>query len=103
VKIPAPRTLRQFDGLLWQLAHEKVKLFKDAAGWHLLFETRCTHLTGSGECVIYERRPITCREHSNEICEYDGPISESAACFFDDYEALDSFCRKRFATWDRRG
>lgn len=102
VKIPAPRTMREFDGLLWQLAHEKVKAFRDAGGWHLLVETPCTHLDGRGKCAIYANRPITCREHSNVVCEYDGPVSESAACWFDSYEALDAFCRKRFATWDRR-
>ena len=102
VKIPAPRTLRDFDGLLWQLAHEKVKAFRDARGWQLLVENLCRHLNGRGECAIYANRPITCREHSSEYCEYDGPISETAAGFFDSYEKLDAYCRRRFATWDRR-
>lgn len=102
VKIPAPRTMRDFDGLLWQLAHKHVLAFRDAAGWHLLVGTPCTHLNGRGECAIYERRPITCREHSSEACEYDDSIAVSAACFFDGYDALDAFCRQRFATWDKR-
>jgi Fe-S-cluster containining protein len=102
VKIPAPRTLRDFDGLLWQLSHENVSAFRDAGGWHLIIYNRCRHLCRSGKCGIYENRPITCREHSSESCEYDGPIAESAAVFFDSAEALESFCRKRFKTWDRR-
>ncbi len=66
VKIPAPRTICDFDGLLWQLFHGNVKAFKDSTGWHLLVYNSCVHLEGNGECAIYENRPITCREHSND-------------------------------------
>jgi Fe-S-cluster containining protein len=102
VKIPAPRTIRDYDGLLWHLSHENVEAFKDSGGWHLLVYNPCTHLDGDGKCAIYENRPITCREHSSEVCEYDGSIAESASAYFDGPEALASFCRKKFKTWDRR-
>jgi len=102
VKIPAPRTICDFDGLLWQLAHENVKAFKDSTGWHLLIYNSCMHLEDSGECAIYEGRPITCREHSINSCEYDNSIEASSMNFFGSYEALDTYCRKKFKTWDRR-
>jgi Fe-S-cluster containining protein len=102
IKVPAPRTIRDFDGLLWQLSHKNVKAFKDSTGWHLLIYNYCSHLTDNGECAIYECRPITCREHSDENCEYDTPISESAMLFFSDHMSLDNFCKKKFKTWDKR-
>jgi len=102
VKIPAPRTIRDFDGLLWQLAHENVQVYKDSSGWHLLVCNPCIHLRDQGGCKIYDRRPITCREHSTENCEYRNPISKTSALFFDGYKALDRYCKKKFKTWDRR-
>ena len=102
VKIPAPRTIRDFDGLLWQLAHENVQAFKDSMGWHLLIYNSCVHLNGNGKCAIYNKRPITCREHSDEACEYGSPISKTSVRFFDGFESLNRFCRKKFKTWDRR-
>ena len=71
VKIPAPRTILDFDGLLWQLSHENIKAFRDHTGWHLMIYNKCSHLKNNGECAIYDDRPITCREHSVENCEYN--------------------------------
>ena len=102
VKIPAPRTIRDFDGLLWQLSHKDVQAFKDTSGWHLLICNPCIYLSAGGGCAIYERRPITCREHSIEQCEYQRSIAKTAALFFDGAKALDRFCKKKFKTWDRR-
>jgi Fe-S-cluster containining protein len=102
VKIPAPRTIIDFDGLLWQLSHKNVKAFKDSAGWYLLIYNSCSHLKNNGKCAIYKDRPITCREHSIDACEHDSPISEVAIQFFGDYQSLDNYCRNRFKTWDSR-
>jgi Fe-S-cluster containining protein len=102
VKIPAPRTILDFDGLLWQLAHENIKALRDHTGWHLVIYNKCMHLKSNGECNIYENRPITCREHSIESCEYSGSILESAMQCFQSYEELDEYCSKRFKTWKKR-
>jgi len=102
VKIPAPRTIHDFDGLLWQLAHENIHAFRDHTGWHLLIYNRCLHLNRNGGCAIYDERPITCRQHSIENCEYNSSISESSLQYFEDSEALDEFCKKRFKTWKKR-
>jgi Fe-S-cluster containining protein len=102
VKIPAPRTIRDFDGLLWHVSHKNVAAFRDHGGWHLIIYDPCSHLRSNGRCSIYENRPITCREHSTESCEYDNPIPEAAVQFFDGYASLNEYCRKRFKTWDRR-
>jgi Fe-S-cluster containining protein len=102
VKIPAPRTIRDFDGLLWQLSHENVAAFRDYAGWHLMIYNSCIHLSSNGRCSIYENRPITCREHSTESCEYENPIPEVSLQFFDSYRSLNHYCKKRFKTWENR-
>ena len=103
VKIPAPRTIRDFDGLLWQVSHANVSALRDHQGWFLIIYNKCAHLTPAGKCAIYETRPITCREHSAENCEHrNGSIAKSAYQYFDSFQALDAYCRKRFKTWGRR-
>ena len=102
VKITAPRTMRDFDGLLWQVAHDNVSALRDHGGWHLIIYNTCSHLKKNGECAIYDQRPITCREHPADECEYDNPILEAAYQFFGDYESLNNYCKKKFKTWERR-
>ena len=102
VRVSSPRSMHDFDFLLWQLYHENVKVFKDYTGWYLLIYNPCLHLEGNGNCSIYENRPIVCRYHSNNICEFDLSISESSTLFFDNYKSFDEFCRKRFKTWEKR-
>ena len=102
VKIPAPRTINDYDGLLWQLYHKDVKLFKDYRGWHLLIYNPCAQIKRNGQCAIYEYRPITCREHSVDGCEYKTSIKKTAMVFFDDHISFEKFCKKKFKTWDRR-
>jgi Fe-S-cluster containining protein len=102
VKIDAPRSIRDFDGLLWQLSHKNINIFKDSTGWYLLIHNPCIHLNGNGECSIYNDRPITCREHSSEHCENDNSIVDTALLFFDSYQSLDNYCKKKFKTWNKR-
>ncbi|KQC07894.1 MAG: hypothetical protein APR62_05700 [Smithella sp. SDB] len=101
-KISAPRTIRDFDGLLWQLFHKNVKAFKDSSGWYLIIYNACIHLGHDGKCSIYENRPITCREHSVENCEFKSSVSKTATRYFDSYKSLENYCRKKFKTWDNR-
>lgn len=100
--IDTPRAKHDFDHLLWQLSHENIQLYKDEDGWFLLINTPCIHLQEDGRCGIYEDRPAICREHSNDYCEYDAPAEDSFEVFFDGYESLLAYCRKRFKNWDGR-
>lgn len=97
--IPTPRSKYDFDHLLWQVSHQGVQVYKDKDGWFLLFQTRCTHLQPGGRCGIYATRPQVCRDHSNDFCEYDAPAEEGFDLFFDGYESLLQYCRKRFKHW----
>jgi len=101
-QIDSPRSKSDFDHLLWQVSHENVKAYKDSDGWYLLLDSRCNHLQPNGFCGIYEQRPTICREHSNEYCEFDAPAEDGFDFYFEDYESLLRYCRKRFKRWDKR-
>jgi len=100
--IDTPRSITDFDTLLWQLAHHNVQAYKDENGWYLLFYTKCTFLEQDGRCGNYDNRPQMCREYSNDYCEYDAPAEDDFDLFFDSYDSLLAYCRKRFKTWDTR-
>ncbi|WP_422466826.1 YkgJ family cysteine cluster protein [Endozoicomonas sp. ALC013] len=101
-ELDTPRSMHAFDVLLWQVAHKGVHIFKDGNGWYLLCQTRCEFLLPDNRCGIYERRPIICREHSNEACEKDAPINDGCELYFQTYDELDAYCRTRFKNWDKR-
>ena len=101
-QIDTPRSMEDFDHLLWQLAHANIQAYKDDEGWFLLINNRCTHLQPGGGCGIYEDRPAVCRRYSNDFCEYDQAAEEGFDLFFDGYDALLGYCKKRFKTWDKR-
>ena len=100
--IDTPRSMKDFDLLLWQVSHRDVQLYKSETGWFLLINNPCTHVQPDGRCGIYERRPKICRDHENDFCEYDESAEESFELFFADADALDRYCRQRFKGWDTR-
>jgi FKBP-type peptidyl-prolyl cis-trans isomerase (trigger factor)/Fe-S-cluster containining protein len=99
-KISAPRSKQDFDHLLWQVSHEKVEIFKDSDGWHLLVDTTCTHLQADGGCGIYENRPSVCRDYSVKNCEFDGAASDGWKLYFSDHDSLLGYCKQRFRRWE---
>ncbi|KPK11228.1 MAG: hypothetical protein AMJ68_06410 [Acidithiobacillales bacterium SG8_45] len=102
-ELDTPRSMEDFDTLLWQISHKDVQAYKDDGDWYLLVNNRCRHILGDGRCGIYDVRPQICREHSNEDCEFNTPASDDDFdLYFPDYESLDKYCRKRFKSWDRR-
>jgi len=101
--IDAPRSIEDFDLMLWQISHQHTQFYKDSDGWFLLVNSRCMHLQPDGGCGIYHTRPQVCREHSNDDCEFEGPCGDDDfELFFPDYDALLKYCRKRFKNWDKR-
>ena len=100
--IISPRSISDFDHLLWQISHPNVHIYKDDEGWYLLFLSQCQHLLRDGRCGIYEKRPMICREHSNDFCEFDTSLEADAELYFHSYQELDNYCRQRFKSWDRR-
>lgn len=101
-ELDTPRSIDDFDTLLWQMAHRDIQAYKDEDGWFLLVNNTCRFLGESGRCKIYQTRPQMCREYSNDYCEYDSPAEEGFDLFFDGYDSLLAYCQKRFKTWDKR-
>ncbi len=99
-QIDTPRKKSDFRHMLWQIAHRDVQFYKDEDGWFLLVNSPCTHLQPDGRCGIYDERPDICREYDNDYCEFDAPAEEGFDLFFDSYDALLAYCRKRFKNWD---
>ncbi len=100
--IDTPRSKADFLQLLWQVSHENVKLYKDDEGWVLLIDGKCQHLQPNGDCGIYDERPDICREHDNDYCEFDAPSEEGFDLYFQNYEELLAYCKKRFKTWGQK-
>lgn len=101
-QIDKPRTMEDFDLLMWQLAHKNMQIYKDEDGWFLLAQTPCQFLEKDGRCGIYETRPQICRDYSNDYCEFDAPPEKWFKHYFRSYEELDKYCGKRFKKWDKR-
>lgn len=101
-EIATPRSMDDFDHLLWQMAHQDIQVYKDEDGWFLLINNHCRFLLAEGGCGIYETRPQVCRDYSNDFCEYDAPAEEGFEFFFESYESLDAYCNKRFKKWPTR-
>ena len=61
----------------------------------------CLQLLPDGRCGIYDDRPLICRQYTNEYCEFDEDSSEGFELFFDSYDSLLSYVKKRFKTWGK--
>ena len=102
VRLDTPRSILDFDNLLWKIYHENIQIFKDEDGWYLLINNACTNLATDGKCLIYNERPHACRDHSVDNCDADNPIGEVVEYYFTDASSLINYCKRRFKTWDRR-
>jgi len=71
-EMETPRSMSDFDHMIWQLAHQDMQVYKDEDGWFLIAMNKCQFLQTDGGCGIYETRPQICRDYSNDFCEYDG-------------------------------
>ncbi len=99
-QIETPRKKSDFETMLWQISHHNVEFYKDSDGWFIMFLSTCQHLLKDGQCGIYEQRPTICREYNNNYCEYDAPAEEGFDLYFQNYQQLLDYCRKRFKKWD---
>jgi Fe-S-cluster containining protein len=101
-EIDAPRSIYDFDVWLWMLYHQDVQFYKEDGVWHLKILNHCLNLQPDGRCGIYETRPIICREHENDFCEFDQTTEESADIHFGSPADLEKYCAKRFKNWKSR-
>ncbi len=99
--LATPRSMKDFDHLLWQLSHKDIQIYKDEDGWYLLINNSCNHLLEDGRCGIYHDRPMICREYTNDFCEFDEPAESSFDLFFEDYAAMQKYVKQRFKGWHK--
>lgn len=71
-EIDEPDDFEQFDDIRWYICHEGVSVHIDEDGdWYIQIMNRCNNLDDENRCMIYEDRPIICRNYGDE-CEYTG-------------------------------
>jgi len=64
-QLTTPRSMHDFDHMLWQLSHKGVQAYKDEDGWYLLINNPCTHIQPDGHCGIYESAVSTAMTIAN--------------------------------------
>jgi len=94
LEVDRPRSKRDYDDLLWMLAHREVSVYIEERKWYLMIHTQCRFLdTQTNMCAIYENRPAMCREHPFEECEWHGPYDFEE--HFKSCDALKRWMRKK--------
>lgn len=73
-EIDKPDTFGEFEDIRWYLMHEGVSVHVDSKGdWYISIENICKMLRqgrNGAQCADYENRPLICRKHSPETCEF---------------------------------
>jgi len=93
LEIDKPANKRDYDDLLWFLAHEKVSIYLWEKRWYLMVHNPCTFLDShSNTCKIYDKRPKMCREHSVDECEFDSDYEFDE--HFKSYDELKRWLKK---------
>jgi hypothetical protein len=94
LEIDRPRSKKDYDDLLWFLAHENVSIYLWKRAWYLMVHNPCVFLDRrTNLCTIYDRRPRICREHSTEDCEFDSDYEFDE--HFKSYDDLLRWLRKK--------
>lgn len=68
--VDEPEDRKDFEAMLWQIAHKGVSFYIYRKDWYMMVDTVCEFLTPENKCAIYETRPYICKEHSIDTCEY---------------------------------
>jgi Fe-S-cluster containining protein len=99
VEIDEPETQEDWDEIRWFLYHENIIVYKDNEGdWLIEFHTRCKHLDENNKCMIYDKRPKTCREHDVESCQVNGE-GNIGEIVFRTVEDLEKYLKEQKKKW----
>jgi hypothetical protein len=97
LEIDRPRSKRDYNDLLWFLAHDNVSIYIWEKSWYLMVHNRCRFLNKkSNLCEIYDERPKICREHTTDECEFDSEYEFDE--HFKTYEDLKRWMKKNKKT-----
>lgn len=71
-QIDTPDDYEEFEDIRWYLCHEGVSVHvEEDETWYIQIENPCKKLDNDNRCVIYEDRPLICRNYG-ETCEATG-------------------------------
>ena len=99
-EIDAPESVRDFDDILWMIAHRDVEIYTKRKRWYMMVRTPCRFYDPTRGCLIYPSRPRICRQHHTDGCEFDEEYAFDL--HFRSYEELERYVRKRFPKWRSR-
>lgn len=96
VPLDAPETPKAYDWLRYIIAHEGLIVTRDNDDndWQLYIPSRCHYLAEDNRCMVYEARPVVCRQYSTEDC--DQTVDETgydAMTVFDTPEKIEAEAR----------
>jgi hypothetical protein len=91
-EIDAPESMKDFDDILWMIAHRDVEIYTKRGRWYLMVKNPCRFYDPSRGCLIYPSRPRICRQHNTVDCEFDEDYAFDR--HFRSYEELERYIRK---------
>ncbi|MBS3162511.1 YkgJ family cysteine cluster protein [Candidatus Woesearchaeota archaeon] len=69
VEIDEPKTVEDWDEIRWMVAHENIAVYvDDEDDWLVEIQTNCSKLNKDNKCLIYEKRPLICKDHKTDTC-----------------------------------
>jgi len=96
VYISEPTDLEEYDAVKWYLHHQKVCVYIDKEDdWYVHTEVPCRQLDKNGKCLIYESRPMVCRNYKTATCE-QADIDVGNVAEFNDVKELDEFFKLNY-------
>jgi Fe-S-cluster containining protein len=92
-EIDAPHGAKDFDDILWMLAHRDVEIYTKRKRWYVMVKTPCRFYDPARGCLIYPSRPRICRAHHPAECEFHEDYDFDL--HFHSYEELERYFRLR--------
>ena len=92
IEIDVPKNIKDFDDILWMIAHRDVEIYTKRRRWYLMVKNPCRFYDPSRGCLIYPSRPRICRQHRTDGCEFDEDYAFDK--HFRSYEELERYIRK---------
>lgn len=103
VPLETPEDIDDYDGIIWYLLHENVRVYIDHEGdWYVEFSTRCKQLSPDGLCTAYEHRPILCEEYDPSECMRSDPEDNGEARAFESAEDFLAYLKEEGITYEPR-
>jgi Fe-S-cluster containining protein len=91
IEIDEPETIKDYDDLLWIIAHRGVEIYMDDDRWYVMVQNHCRFYDPEKRCLIYTKRPRICREHTWKECEFKDDYDFKL--YFHNYEELERYIK----------